>query len=375
MVQPKSVPKKQQGGCRKAMSMYGSLDQPRKQERTPGINSRSRRPQSVCMLTATQSSALFVANSSIGKTGNTDIQHHRLRKVDIRAADGIKQDIPPSFRLPPFPQQEVLARQPLPQRLTGRPRPVSMTVLELRALEPSSSQNELAKRTFSDAASLPRTGFRWRLFGRQTQEKAVAQIPVPTATKPEASKKKFNSLRRSLSLRLKRNCNQPEQSVKRERTWTTSVKEDVSMSNRPFSYLTGRTLATAHRQDEDQRCKQYIQFQTKGKVAVMEVPLAPVKLTKPLKSTSGEPNLWQLITSRFKRKSPSSSSKSESGAESQPTANDLLVRNTKPLSVAMEAPRGIDFSKGQGKPCEISWISFPRPYSSPASRSQKCTEN
>lgn len=324
---------------RKTVSMYGSLDEPQKQQiTTVGHEHRSQRPHSVCMLAASHSGSVLV-NSSSAKTGNLD---HLYQRRCRRAIDGLKQDMPPSFRLPPFPQQEVLPRRPL--RTPGRPRPVSMTVLELK--EASRSQDELAGRTSSDAGSLPRSGFRWRFFGRQTQDKEVAAMSPPTSSKPDRPKKRFSSLRRSLSLRLKRNCNQPEQDAMRERTWTTSAREDVTRSNQPFSYLTGRSLSPAYEHNEDQRGKQKIEFQTRGKVSVIEVPLAPPKLTKPLKPTSSEPNFWQLITSRFRRKG----NKSETCAESQlQPGSDPPAWNKKPQPVTIETLKGIDFSKGQGK--------------------------
>ncbi|XP_053468281.1 arf-GAP with GTPase, ANK repeat and PH domain-containing protein 3 isoform X1 [Ictalurus furcatus] len=323
------------GSSRKTVSMYGSLDEPQKQRiTTVGHEHRSQRPHSVCMLAASQSSSVLETNSSSAKTGNFNRFQQRTCR---RTTDGLKQDMPPSFRLPPYPQQEVLPRRTL--QTTGRPRPVSMTVLELK--EASRSQDELANRTSSDAASLPRSGFRWRLFGRQAQDKETAAISVPTSSKPDRPKKRFSSLRRSLSLRLKRNCNQPEQGAVRERTWTTSVREDVTRSSQPFSYLTGRTLSPAYEHSQDQRGKQLIEFQTRGKVSVIEVPLAPPKLTKPLKPTSSEPNFWQLITSRFKRKG----NKSEACAESKLPGTDPPAWNKKPVTI--ETLKGIDFSKGQ----------------------------
>ncbi|KAF5903946.1 arf-GAP with GTPase, ANK repeat and PH domain-containing protein 3 isoform X1, partial [Clarias magur] len=323
-------------GSRKTVSMYGSLDEPQKQRITPvGLEHRSQRPRSVCMLAASQSSSVLVTNSSSAKTGDVDNIYQRRRR---RAIDG-RQDMPPSFRLPPHPQQEVLLRRPL--QATGRPRPVSMTVVELK--EPSRSQDELANRTFSDAASLPRSGFRWRLFGRQAQDKEAATVAAPVTSKPERPKKRFSSLRRSLSLRLKRNCNQPEQDAVRERTWTATARDDVARSNRPFSYLTGRTLSPAHEHNEDKRGKQLIEFQTRGRVSVIEVPLAPPILNKPPTAASSEPSFWQLIASRFKRKG----NKSEAYSESQLSGSDPPAGNKKPQPVTIETLKGIDSSKGQ----------------------------
>ncbi|KAI5624211.1 arf-GAP with GTPase, ANK repeat and PH domain-containing protein 3 isoform X1 [Silurus asotus] len=322
------------GSSRKTVSMYGSLDEPQQQGHTTvGNEYRSQRPHSVCMLAAAKSNSVLVTHSSSGKERYSDRLQERRSN---RALDGLKQDMPPSFRLPSYPQQEVLPRRTL--QTSGKPRPVSMTVLELK--ESIRPEDELANRTFSDAASLPRSGIRWRLFGRQAQDKEA--VLAPTSTKPDRPKKRFSSLRRSLSLRLKRNCNPPEQDAVRERTWTTNAR-DMARPNQPFSYLTGRTLSSAYEHSEHQRGKQVIEFQTRGKVSVIEVPLAPPKLTKPFKPTSSEPNFWQLITSRFKRKS----NKSEACAESQQSGTGPPAWNKKPQPVTIETLKGIDFSKGQ----------------------------
>ncbi|TSL82572.1 Arf-GAP with GTPase, ANK repeat and PH domain-containing protein 3 [Bagarius yarrelli] len=334
----RSAPGVQRIGCsRKTVSMYGSLDEPQKQQiLTADHEHRSQRLHSVCMLAASKSTSMLVTNSFSAKTGIRDqLQQRRYRRVN----DGQKQDMPPSFRLLSYPQQEVPSRRPL--QATGRPRPVSMTVLELK--EAARSQDELVNRTFSDAASLPRSGFRWRLFGRPGPDKEVTALSVTTSSKPDRPKKRFSSLRRSLSLRLKRNCNQPEHEAVRERTWTTSTREDLTQSNQPFSYLTGRTLSSAYEHDKSQRGKQLIEFQTRGKVSVIEVPLAPPKLTKPLKPTSSEPNFWQLFTSRFKRKG----NKSGACPERQLPGTDPPAWNKKPQPVTIETLQGIDFSKGQ----------------------------
>lgn len=327
-------------GNRKTVSMYGSLQEPQKEQITKACSQdRLGRPHSVCMLAASQSTSLLVTNA-----GKRDVlQQHRSRRAELRVVDGLKPDMPPSFRLPLYPQQEILARQPL--RASRRLRPVSMTVLELK--EASGSQRELANRTFSDAASLPRSGFRWRLFGRQAQDKEVIPVSAPTA-RNDGPKKKFGSLRRTLSLRVRWNRNQPEQDGTRERA-RASAGEDITRSTRPFSYLTGRTLSPTCGEDDGQRNKQYIEFQSRGRVSVLEVPLAPAKLTKPIKSTSAEPSLWQQITSRFKRKGQSSSNKCEPCAESQPAGRDPPARNKNPQLVAIATLTGVDFNKGQGK--------------------------
>lgn len=124
-------------------------------------------------------------------------------------------------------------------------------------------------------------------------------------------------------------------------------------TTRPFSYLTGRMLTPAREQDEDQGVTQYIQYQIQGKVAVLEVPLRPAKLTKPTKQLQPETSFWQLIASRFKRKDPLSSNKSELCTESQAVGSHPPARNKKPDSVAIETLAGIGLRKGQGKLCKM----------------------
>uniref|UniRef100_A0A671MZE2 Arf-GAP with GTPase, ANK repeat and PH domain-containing protein 3 n=1 Tax=Sinocyclocheilus anshuiensis TaxID=1608454 RepID=A0A671MZE2_9TELE len=106
-------------------------------------------------------------------------------------------------------------------------------------------------------------------------------------------------------------------------------------------------LTPAHEQDEDQGATQYIQYQTRGKVAVLEVPLHSAKLTKPTKHLQPETSFWQLIASNFKRKDPLSSNKSELFTESQAVGSHPPARNKKPDSVAIETLAGIGFRKGQ----------------------------
>ncbi|XP_009295860.1 arf-GAP with GTPase, ANK repeat and PH domain-containing protein 3 isoform X1 [Danio rerio] len=335
-------------GSRRAMSMFVFPDNNRRQQTTStNHQDSSTRPHSFCMLEATNSKQVILPTSASTNHGFPDVvQRCRTRRAELRAIDGLKPDMPPSASLLPLRLEEPPIRRTLKSR--SKPRPVSMTVLELYK-ERSGSRDELASHT--GTGSLPRPGFRWKWFGRQAtgKEMGVTQISakLKESNKEEAPKKMFGSLRRSLSLRMRRNRNQPEHEDRTELRRTASIGEKSMQSTRPFSYLTGRTLAPACEQDEDQGATQYIQYQTQGKVAVLEVPLRPAKLTKPTKQMQPETSFWQLIASRFKRKEPLSSNKSELSTGSQAVGSHPPVRNKKPDSVAIETLAGIGFRKGQ----------------------------
>ncbi|XP_051969700.1 arf-GAP with GTPase, ANK repeat and PH domain-containing protein 3-like isoform X1 [Xyrauchen texanus] len=323
-------------GRRRAMSIFVFPDDHRTQQ-TAATNhqERSGRPHSVCMLGATNSSLIPLAfNNKV-----CPVKRCRTRRAELRVVDGLKPDMPPYGSIPIHPQEEPLIRQTLNNR--GRPRPVSMTVLELKAH--NGSRDELVSHTATDTGSLPRSGFHWRWFSRQAHGKEVVATQMSgkqkelIVTKAERPKRTFGSLQRSLSLRIRRNRNQPEQKDRTERRRTASIGEKSMQTTHPFSYLTGRTLTPTREQDEDQGAPQNIEYQTRGKLAVLEVPLFPAKLTKPTKQTQGDTSFWQLIASRFKRKDLSSSNKSEL----------CTGRNKKPDSVAIETLAGIGFRKGQ----------------------------
>uniref|UniRef100_A0A673LIG4 Arf-GAP with GTPase, ANK repeat and PH domain-containing protein 3 n=1 Tax=Sinocyclocheilus rhinocerous TaxID=307959 RepID=A0A673LIG4_9TELE len=307
----------------------------------------STRPRSDCMLAATKSNNDLLPTSTPSKQGCPDVvQRCRIRHAELRAIDGLKPDMPPSVNLFPHPLEEPPIRRTLKSK--NKPRPVSMTVLELNK-ERSGSRDELASHASTGTGSLPRPGFRWRWFGRQAtgKEVVVKQTTLKEPNKTEEPKTTFGSLRRSLSLRMRRNRNQPEQENRTERRRTSSIGEQSMQTTRPFSYLTGRMLKPAREQDEDQGATQYIQYQTRGKVAVLEVPLRPAKLTKPTKQLQPETSFWQLIASRFKRKDPLSSNKSELCTESQAVGSHPPVKNKKPDSVAIETLTGIGLRRGQ----------------------------
>uniref|UniRef100_A0A8C1NL50 Arf-GAP with GTPase, ANK repeat and PH domain-containing protein 3 n=1 Tax=Cyprinus carpio TaxID=7962 RepID=A0A8C1NL50_CYPCA len=339
-------------GSRRAVSMFVLPDDNRRHQNT-AINHQdsSTKPHSDCMLAATNSNNNLLSTSTLNKQGCPDVvQRCRTRRAELRAIDGLKPDMPPSVSLFPHPLEESAICRTL--KSNNKPRPVSMTVLELNK-ERIGSRDKLANDTSTCTGSLPHPGFRWRWFGRQATGKEVVAKQTSTRLKEpkktEEPKTTFGSLRRSLSLRMRRNRNQPEQEKRTERRRTSSIGEQSMQTTRPFSYLTGRMLTPAHEQDEDQGVTQYIQYQTRGKVAVLEIPLKPAKLTKPTKHLQPETSFWQLIASRFKRKDPLFSNKSELCTESQAVRSYPPVRNKKPDSVAIETLTGIGFCKGHGK--------------------------
>ncbi|XP_067234404.1 arf-GAP with GTPase, ANK repeat and PH domain-containing protein 3 isoform X1 [Chanodichthys erythropterus] len=337
-------------GSRRVVSMFVFPDDKRILPTTTTNNQdSSTKPHSVCMLAAPTYSNVLLPNSTPNKQGCPDVvQRCQTRRAELRAIDGLKPDMPPSVSLLHYPLEEPLICRTSKSR--SKPRPVSMTVLELNK-ERTGSRDGLASHLSTGTSSLPRPGFRWKWFGRQATSKEVVVTQTSTRLKEpdkvEGQKRMFGSLRRSLSLRMRRNRNQLEQEDRTEWRRTASIGEKSMPTTRPFSYLTGRTLMPTREQDEDQGATQYIQYQTRGKVAVLEVPLRPAKLTKPTKQLQPETSFWQLITNRFKRKDPLSSNKTELCPESQAVGSHPPVRNKKPDSVAIETLAGIGFHKGQ----------------------------
>uniref|UniRef100_A0A8C4IX67 Arf-GAP with GTPase, ANK repeat and PH domain-containing protein 3 n=1 Tax=Dicentrarchus labrax TaxID=13489 RepID=A0A8C4IX67_DICLA len=278
-------------------------------------------------------------------------QQFRSRKAELRAVDGLN----PAVAQRPSAPAEVTPRV---RQRSLKPRPVSMTVLELRKRgsddEIDSQRN--CSHTGSDGGGFLKGGFRWRLFGKTPQDKSKEkesdkdEKSSPKSSKSDAPKSTLSSLRRSLSLRIRRT--RPRDKVttgseteSRERTRTKSTSEETIMPQRPFSYLTGRMLPASSEQIEDGGM-QYIQYHSKGKVKVMEVPLCPTKLSS--KPVQEEPSIWQLIANRFRRKEQPYSGKCESQlSQSKDTGQYPLAGDNKSQPVAIETLAGIDSHKGQ----------------------------
>ncbi|KAM9427876.1 arf-GAP with GTPase, ANK repeat and PH domain-containing protein 3-like isoform 2-T2 [Salvelinus alpinus] len=298
---------------RRVVSMYGAPAWQQQgslsdQDRTD----KPRRPRSVCMLggpnlkTALLQPGSHRSHSEQSSrrvaTGSLDgpPQQCWTRRAELRAVDGLKPGV--------LPQRTVAEEKVVPRvrQQTWKQRPVSMTMLELRK-KASGSQDELDSHRGSQGGGL---FGRWRLFGRpaQDKEKGKEGARAPGSKPPsklDVPKKTLSSLRRSLSLRIRRNRPRGRVEISEvtaeERSRTKSIGQETSLPSRPFSYLTGRSLPPPYERDNDGGM-QNIQYHSQGKVKVMEVPLYPARLSSSTKPAHEEPSVWQLIASRFRRK-------------------------------------------------------------------------
>ncbi|XP_039458127.1 arf-GAP with GTPase, ANK repeat and PH domain-containing protein 3 isoform X2 [Oreochromis aureus] len=311
---------------RRTMSMY---DGPVKvqRDRQPEQERRLLRPRSVCMLPG----AVAVlpepqAQESFKWTGSLDSHQHRSRKAELRAVDGLN----PVVAQRPSGPAEVKLRV---RQRSWKPRPVSMTVLELkkRGSDDEINSERSGCHRGGEGEGFFKGGLRWKLFGKTSQEKNKekqndkdAKIS-PQNKKSDTSKSTLSSLRRSFSLRIRRTRPRDLGSgvESKDYSQTKSTAEEVTMPPQPFSYLTGRKISTSSDQAEDGGM-QYIQYHSRGKVKVMEVPLCPPKLTS--KPVQEEPSIWQLIANRFRRKDQPSSGKSEI-QQSQSKDSDSFVNS------------------------------------------------
>ncbi|KAL0966220.1 hypothetical protein UPYG_G00292480 [Umbra pygmaea] len=305
---------------------------------------RPRRPQSVCMLAGpnlnpglseshTQQSSRSQATSSLGGCP----EQRWTRRAELQAVDGLKPGILPQ-RTVAESETRVVARV---RQQTVKQRPVSMTVLELRR-KAYGSQDELTSQKGSQGGGL---FGRWRLFGRPAQEKETVAGFKPNS-KPDVPKKTLSSLRRSFSLRIRRN--RPREKV--DLSEVTCIEQETSRPSRPFSYLTGRALSPSSERNDDGGT-QYIQYHSQGKVKVMEVPRNPAKLSS--KPAQEEFSFWQLIANRFKRKEQLQPSNAKCELQLQPTSKETLIGkyplagNEKTQSVAIETLSDTVCKKGQ----------------------------
>ncbi|KAM9322806.1 arfGAP with GTPase domain, ankyrin repeat and PH domain 3 isoform 1-T1 [Pholidichthys leucotaenia] len=310
------------------------------------------RPRSVFMLAGTgpippepQPQQLFKRAFSLDNN-----QQYRSRKAELRTVDGLSSVVAQG----PSSPTEVSLRA---RQKSHKPRPVSMTVLELRK---KGSDDEMANQrscndTGSDGRGFFRGGFRWRLFGKAPQDKSKQNHnereakPSSKPSKSDGSKSTFSSLKRSLSLRIRRtrpreknNLGFEEESTGRSRS--KSVSEQKTVPPLPFSYLTGRTLPNPSERIEDGGI-QYIQYHSRGKVTVMEVPLCPTKLSS--KPVQEEPSIWQLIANRFRRKERPCSDKCESEQSQSKNSSQYPKTHNKSQPISIETLAGIDSRKGQ----------------------------
>ncbi|XP_064203102.1 arf-GAP with GTPase, ANK repeat and PH domain-containing protein 3 isoform X2 [Anguilla rostrata] len=324
-------------GGRRVVSMFGSPAKP--ELALQSAQEIFNRPRSVCV-PASLNPPLPTPATQRGPAEALQ----QWRRAELRACDGPKLEAPR-----PIPPEV----RPRSRAHGGKPRPVSMTVLELK--KRGSRDNLLHDgpgasfgRTSSDGAS-------WKLFSRLFRRASRDPEPVPQPTvkpdspkfeapKPEAPKRTLASLRRSLSFRIRRGLDRGEaEEPVRDRVRTKSIGEDTGNSAQPFSYLTGRVLSPPRERDADKGV-QYVKYQSRGKVKVMEVPNCPAKLSRP---SQEEHSVWRLLTSRFKKKDPPPSSKCELHSETSEFGKHPLAERKKSRSVTMETVAGMKFSKGQ----------------------------
>ncbi|XP_071232908.1 arf-GAP with GTPase, ANK repeat and PH domain-containing protein 2-like isoform X3 [Salvelinus alpinus] len=349
---------------RRVVSMYGAPAWQQQgslsdQDRTD----KPRRPRSVCMLggpnlkTALLQPGSHRSHSEQSSrrvaTGSLDgpPQQCWTRRAELRAVDGLKPGV--------LPQRTVAEEKVVPRvrQQTWKQRPVSMTMLELRK-KASGSQDELDSHRGSQGGGL---FGRWRLFGRpaQDKEKGKEGARAPGSKPPsklDVPKKTLSSLRRSLSLRIRRNRPRGRVEISEvtaeERSRTKSIGQETSLPSRPFSYLTGRSLPPPYERDNDGGM-QNIQYHSQGKVKVMEVPLYPARLSSSTKPAHEEPSVWQLIASRFRRKEQQQPPNGKCKLQPQPPSKETqtgkypLAGNKKPQLVSIETLAGVDCSKGQ----------------------------
>lgn len=346
--------------ARNTLSMYGDAVKQRR-DSADDPETRLRRPRSVCMLAGPGPVLLDSRNHSAFRRAGVleNEQHYRSRKAELRAVDGLGAV-----------QRPLVPGEVAPRLLhrSCKPRPVSMTVLELmkKTSDDEIDSQRSCSQTTSDGGFL-RGGFRWRFFSKVPQDKNRDKewdkdVKSSKVNKTDAPKGTFSSLRRSLSLRIRRTRPKEKATLgfedgSQEHFRTNSVSEESAMPPRPFSYLTGRMLPTPSEQTEDGGV-QYIQYQSKGKVKVMEVPLCPTKLSKPAHE---EQSIWQLIANRFRRKEQPVFGKCETQlSQSRGTSQHPLGGNNKSQPVTIDTVAAAGSKKGQGKMCGTAeFIYFP----------------
>ncbi|KAG7524770.1 arf-GAP with GTPase, ANK repeat and PH domain-containing protein 3 isoform X1 [Solea senegalensis] len=334
---------------RRTVSMYGDPVDPNISQ--PEQERLLRRPRSVCIL-AGPGPVLAAPQTlkPLRRAGVLENNLYRSRKAELRAVDGLN----PVVAQRPLVSADVTPRV---RQKSWKPRPVSMTVLELRkrGSDDEIDSQRSSSHTGSDGSFL-KGSFRWRLFGKSPQDKSKEKDSdkdnksSSKFSRTDSPKSTLSSLRRSLSLRIRRN--RPRDKVtlgsegeKKEGSWTKDTVEETTMPPRPFSYLTGRMLPNSHEQIEDGGM-QYIHYHRRGKVKVMEVPLCPTKLSS--KTVLEEPSIWQLIANRFRRKEQQHIGKCEpQQSQSKNTSQYPLAGNNKSQLITIETLVDTDSHKGQ----------------------------
>ncbi|KAJ0058774.1 hypothetical protein NL108_000482, partial [Boleophthalmus pectinirostris] len=317
---------------RRTLSMYGEPAKQTQETKPLEPQPRLRRPRSVCMLAP--GPLLPEVRQPTRRQSSTETVQFRSRRAELRAVDGLGAFPVPRPLVPPEVTPRVRSR-------SWRPRPVSMTVLELRK-KGSEDDLDSHRGTGRDGVSFFKGGFR-RLFGKaQDKSKDRESEESVRFNKPDPPRSTLGSLKRSLSLRIRRT--RPRDVDSKDSMRIKSTSEQTAVPSRPFSYLTGRTLPMPNEKLDD-RTMQYIKYQSMGKVKVMEVPLCPSKLSKP---TQEEPSLWQLIANRFRRKEQTHSGKCEvQQSQSKSCSQVSPGSNNGPQSVTIETLADISNHKGQ----------------------------
>ncbi|RVE61968.1 hypothetical protein OJAV_G00176000 [Oryzias javanicus] len=319
------------------MSMYGGPAEER--DPTPEPEGRPRRPRSVCMLTKPAPSEA-PPQEGLKRSSICD-NNHRSRKAELMAVDGLN----PILALQSLDPAKVTLRA---RQRTWKPRPLSMTVLEVKkkGSDDELDSQRMLRHTGGDGGGFLKGAFRWRLFGHSSDDKNKDKETdkgvdsAPKTPKPDASRSTLSTLRRSFSLRIRKTRTHDKSTVGSDGEHCQGKSCAPEASPRPFSYLTGRALP-ASREELKDGSVQYIQYQNKGKVKMMEVPLCPSKLSS--RPFQKEPSLLQLIVNRFRRKEPPCKCESQdkdSGRCSQPEINE-----SQPITVETLADN--DSHKGQ----------------------------
>ncbi|XP_077471072.1 arfGAP with GTPase domain, ankyrin repeat and PH domain 3 isoform X3 [Stigmatopora argus] len=316
---------------RRTMSMYGQLTE----LRNDTLPERLRRPKSVCMLSGP--GPVLVEHgkqNSLKRNGVLETsQMYRSRKAELRVVDGLN---PVAVQ-----RAEVIPRV---RQRNVKTRPLSMTVLELRKRACEDDITRQQSNTSHDSGNLLKGAFRWKFFLKSSTDKNKESdgdkcTKSSKLVKSDAPKNTLSSLRRSLSMRIRRT--RPREKVTPGCESTTQEPSQGKTVNpvppQPFSYLTGRTLPPLGEQVED-KGMQFIQYRSRGKVKVMEVPLCPTKLSKPAQE---EPSIWQLIANRFRRK------EQPDKFETKGAGLHELTLNNKSQPVAIETLADTESNKGQ----------------------------
>ncbi|XP_028659713.2 arf-GAP with GTPase, ANK repeat and PH domain-containing protein 3 isoform X1 [Erpetoichthys calabaricus] len=230
------------------------------------------------------------------------------------------------------PEESLLRR-----RMENRRRPLSMTFLEINRLtqysDHSAHQDDIYQRTVgfsqtSSGSTFPRSGFlwgsahRWKMFGKANGEDGK---PGQKIKKDDSPKGTFASLRRSLSFRIRKGRDKNELTGKDAKVRAKSDSDASLYPLRPFSYLNGGVLPIQCTKDEG--VFKYMQQQKKnGNICSTNDELTRVK--------EDEQSVWQILTSRFKKKDQTSVGTLQINVETKEPRKIPWGRNKQTVPVA-----------------------------------------